>query len=316
MITLEEAKVGMADKVAQTVIDEFRRSSLLLDSLKFDNAVSPGTGGSTLVYGYTRLKTPSTASFRAINTDYTPVEAVRDEASAKLKIFGGNFQLDRVIIDTAGVVNELNFQMRQKVMGATNLFHYTTINGDDTLNELEFEGLDKILTGTSTEIQGGIDISTAALMDSNSQEFIDMLDAFLAELEGTPTMLMGNSKLLTKIKGIARRAGYYTRSEDAFGRTVDNFGNIPLVDLRNYFDGTTSKPCVPIIGGNTDLYAIQIAEDGFHGVSPTGNSIISTHLPDLNAPGVMKLGDVEMVGAVVLKNSRKAGVLRNIKIGA
>lgn len=32
-ITLAEAKVGMADKVAQQVIDSFRRSSLLLDSL-------------------------------------------------------------------------------------------------------------------------------------------------------------------------------------------------------------------------------------------------------------------------------------------
>ena len=32
-LTLEEAKVGYADKVEQNVIDEFRRSSLLLDKL-------------------------------------------------------------------------------------------------------------------------------------------------------------------------------------------------------------------------------------------------------------------------------------------
>ena len=53
-ITLAQAKVGMADKVAQQVIDEFRRGSLLLDAMTFDNAVSPGTGGSTLTYGYVR----------------------------------------------------------------------------------------------------------------------------------------------------------------------------------------------------------------------------------------------------------------------
>ena len=51
-ITLAEAKVGMADKVDQQVVDEFRRSSLLLDRLVFDNAISPGTGGSTLTYGF------------------------------------------------------------------------------------------------------------------------------------------------------------------------------------------------------------------------------------------------------------------------
>lgn len=55
-ITLAEAKVGMADKVDQQVVDEFRRSSLLLDRLVFDNAISPGTGGSTLTYGYIQLK--------------------------------------------------------------------------------------------------------------------------------------------------------------------------------------------------------------------------------------------------------------------
>lgn len=42
-ITLAEAKVGMADKVDQQVIDTFRRSSLLLDRLVFDNSISPGT---------------------------------------------------------------------------------------------------------------------------------------------------------------------------------------------------------------------------------------------------------------------------------
>ena len=63
-ITLADAKVGMADKVDQAVVDNFRRSSILLDNLIFDNAISPATGGSTLSYGYVQLKTPSTAKVR------------------------------------------------------------------------------------------------------------------------------------------------------------------------------------------------------------------------------------------------------------
>ena len=88
-ITLAEAKVGMADKVDQQVVDEFRRSSLLLDRLVFDNAISPGTGGSTLTYGYVQLKTPSTAAVRAINAEYTAGEAKREEKPAKAVIMGG-----------------------------------------------------------------------------------------------------------------------------------------------------------------------------------------------------------------------------------
>lgn len=79
-LTLAQAKAAMTDKVDQLVIDEFRRESSLLDKLTFDDAVSPGTGGSTMTYGYVRLLTPSTASTRKINSEYTPNEAVRKNA--------------------------------------------------------------------------------------------------------------------------------------------------------------------------------------------------------------------------------------------
>ena len=54
-LTLAQAKAAMTDKVDQLVIDEFRRESSLLDKLTFDDAVSPGTGGSTMTYGYVQL---------------------------------------------------------------------------------------------------------------------------------------------------------------------------------------------------------------------------------------------------------------------
>lgn len=128
-ISLAEAKVGMADKVDQQVVDEFRRASLLLDMLIFDDAVSPGTGGSTLTYGYTCLKTPSTVAVRELNTEYTPNEAKREKKTADLKIFGGSYQIDRVIAQTSGAVNEVEFQMREKIKAAANYFHMLVING-------------------------------------------------------------------------------------------------------------------------------------------------------------------------------------------
>jgi len=325
MITLQEAKVGMADKVDQQVIDEFRRGSLLLEKLLFDDAVSPGTGGSTLTYGYLKLKTPATANFRKLNTEYSDDEkasneAVREKATADLKIFGGEFKLDRVIANSSGAIDELDFQMKEKIKGAINLFHYTVINGDSNTNEDEFDGLDTILTGASTEYNTteAIDLSDSAKMDANYNVFLDMMDAFVALMQGKPTMFLMNSKMKTKMKGIARRAGYYSRTEDAFGQSVDNWDNVPMVDLEEYYDPTTKTtiPCVPIDAdaGTTDIYAVQIAKDGFHGVSLQGEKIISTCLPDLKQPGVIKKGDVEMVSAVVVKNTLKAGVFRKIKV--
>lgn len=67
-ITLAEMKVGMADKVSQQVVDTFIRESEILELLPFDDCVSP-SGGSTLTYGYVQKKLPSTAAFRAINSE-------------------------------------------------------------------------------------------------------------------------------------------------------------------------------------------------------------------------------------------------------
>ena len=323
VITLAQAKVSMANKVDQQVIDQFRRESLLMDSLVYDDAVSPGTGGSTLVYGYTQLKTPSTAGFRAINSEYTANEAVKESKTTKLAILGGSFEIDRVIQSTSGQQAEAAFQMEQKIKGVRNAFHNAIVNGNATTNVNSFDGLNKLLTGTSTEL------GTTAVIDLTSMAtqaaafaFLDKIDAFISELDGVPTMLMGNTKLINKIKAAARYAGYLSQSEDAFGRTVDAYNGIPLVDLGYYFDGSKTDAVVGVFDrtvgtaqtGLTDLYAVNVGLDGFHGVTPMGGVGISQYLPDFNQPGAVKKGEVELVAGIALKNSRKAGVLRNLKV--
>lgn len=317
-ITLAEAKAGMADKVDQNVVDTFRRNSLLLDLLTFDDSVSPGTGGSTMTYGYMQLKTPSTAAFREINSEYTANEAVREKKTADLKIFGGSGQVDRVLQQTSGAINEISFQLKQKAIGAKNLFHNAVINGDATTHTDEFDGLDVMLTGQSTEFNtsAAIDLSTSALVDTNYQVFLDMLDEFLSGLDGKPSLLMGNSKLMTKIRACARRAGYLTRSEDSFGRPVMGYNDIALQDMGYYYDGASTVPVVGTDGtaGTTSLFAVTLGLDAFHAASPAGGKIINTYLPDLSQPGAIKKVEVEMVAAAVLKNTLKAGAFRKIKV--
>ncbi|MDD6757354.1 MAG: phage capsid protein [bacterium] len=317
-ITLEEAKVGMADKVDQNVVDTFRRSSLLLDKLIFDNAISPGTGGSTLAYGYVQLKTPSTANVRTINSEYTAGEAKREEKTTKAIVMGGKFQIDRVLIGTAGAVDELAFQAEQKIKATANYFHNLVINGNVTTGsgvQNTFDGLNKILTDAETEITSTIDVSTSALMDTNYNALLDEVDAFLSTLDGKPSMLMMNDKMLSKMRSAARRAGYYASSRDEFGRTVETYNDIPMVDMGKYYDGSATKDVIETTGeGKTDIYAVSIGLDAFHGISPTGSKVITSYMPDLDAPGAVKDGEVELIAGVVLKNTNKAGVLRGIKI--
>lgn len=323
-ITLAEAKVGMADKVDQKVVDTFRRSSLLLDKLVFDNAISPGTGGSTLTYGYIQLKTPSTAAVRQINSEYTAGEAKREEKTTKAVVMGGKFQIDRVLIGTAGAVDELAFQTEQKVKATANYFNNLVINGNKASSGTgvlnTFDGLDKLLTGTETEITSAVDVSTEALMNSNYNALLDEVDGFLSALDGKPSMLLMNNKMLAKMRSAARRAGYYSKTRDEFGRQVETYNDIPMYDMGKYYNGTNTVDIIPETAasssaeGKTDIYAVTIGLDGFHGVSPTGSKVINSYMPDLTKPGAVKDGEVELVAGVALKNTNKAGVLRGIKI--
>lgn len=318
-VTLEEAKKNTQDKLSPLVIDEFRKSNFLLNNITFDDCVSPQGGGATMTYSYTRLATQPTAEFRKVNTEYAPQEVTKERYSADLKIFGGSFEIDRVIAGMGGIVNEVNFQMLQKIKAACALFNDTVINGDSGVETEAFDGLEKALAGSSTEFDPGevINLSTSAAVDANYKYFLDALDEFLMGLDGTPSMIAGNTKLIAKIRACARRAGMYQMTKNELGQQVESYGVTPFVDL-----GAKPGTNNPVVGidteeatkGHTSLYAVRFGLDGFHAVSPSGSLPINQWLPDYKTAGAVKKGEVEMVAAVVLKATKAAGVMRKIKV--
>lgn len=318
MITLAEAQKNVQDALQAGVIDEFRKNNFLLDNLTFDDAVSPTGGGATMTYAYTRLLTQPTAAFREINTEYTPQEVSKQRHTVDLKVFGGAFQVDRVIAKMGGIVSEVTLQMQQKIKAAQALFNDTVINGDSAVDAKAFDGLDKALTGSSTELvpTAAIDLSTSAAVDTNWKSFLDLLDEFLRWVDGTPTAIMGNTKLIARMRAVARRAGMYQVNKNDWGTQVESYGPIPLIDL-----GAKPGSNDPIVSvgtgdsaGLTSLYVARFGLDGFHGVSLAGQSPINTWMPDFTTAGAVKKGEVEMVAAVALKATKAAAVLRKVKV--
>lgn len=326
-ITLAEMKVGMADKVFDQVIDTFLRESEILQLLPFDNCVSP-SGGSTLTYSYVQAVLPSTAEFRALNTEYTDSAAKLEKKSADLKIFGGKFPMDRVLKQSEGKFNNLAFQMEQKIKAAISLFHYTLINGDSTTNNKEFDGLDKMLAGTKSEFNKSavLDISTTEKLKTNADQLYELLTTLIRDTDADALLM--NSKTIAKVQTLARILGYKTESEEAFGKKIVSMDGVRLMDLKNHYtvsgSQATAVPCVKdgitrtvstSQTGLTDIYAVKFdVNDGFHGATLTGTSGISKYLPDFTEPGAVKEGEVEMVAAAILKNTAHAGVLRNLKL--
>lgn len=314
-ITLLEAKKNVQDDLQLGVIDEFRKNNFLLSNLMFDDVVSATGGGATLTYGYTRLTTQPTAAFRAVNAEYNPQEVAKTRYTVDLKIFGGSFQIDRIIAGMGGIVNEVTLQMQQKIKAAQALFNDTVINGDSAVDVNAFDGLEKALTGSSTEMipAAAIALDTSANIDTNYKAFLDILDEFLMSLDGTPAAMMGNTKLMARIRAVARRAGMYNITKDDMGNQIEQYGNIPLVDL-GAKPGSNNPVSLINAGGETSLYAVRFGMDAFHGISMAGQPPVRTWLPDYTTSGAVKTGEVEMVAAIALKATKSAGVLRKIKV--
>lgn len=351
-ITLAMAQINTQDDVDYAVIDNLRRYSWLLDQMVFDDTATPGTGGATLTYGYTRLTAAREAAFRAINDEYTASQASRQRYTVDLKPLGGTFSVDRVIAHLGQrATDEVSFQLQELLTATRVKFQEEIINGDTAVDANGFDGLDKALTGTGTEYlpldngvaEGYLDwtpgtVNTQALAMAQ----LDVVDEWLSGLvpsktgggdQGAPGALpagrkaiLGNTKSVTRLRALARWAGIYTATKDDLGRNVEMYGDWAIVNIGDVMDG--SAPIIPIegrdtdgagtggtIAGLTDLYAVTFGMDSFHAASPAGVPLVQTWMPDFARSGAVKTGEVEMgPAAVVLRNTKSAGVLRNIKV--
>lgn len=322
-VTLAEAKNNALEDYDPFVIDEFRKSSVILDSLIFDDAVNPAGGGATLDYSYRRQMTQPTAEFRAINTEYTPSTTTTQKFSTTLAVLGGAFDIDRVnaTIGPKGS-DEVTRNINDKVKAAVTLFQDTVINGDTGVNDKAFDGLDKALVGSSTEMTPtGDNFDWTDLDGEKSYKALDTLDEFLDLLDGTPTIVVGNKKALARVRAMVRRTSQYVREPidglaNADGRPItrESYGGILFADAGE--KAGSNDPIIPIDhDGTTSLYAYRVGLNGFCGITTTDGTLVKTWLPDFTQPGAVHRGEVELgpVG-VALKATKAAAVLRKIKV--
>ncbi|AZM46573.1 phage major capsid protein [Streptomyces sp. WAC 06738] len=351
-VTLAQAQLNTQADIDYAVIDNLRRNSWLLNNMVWDDTATPGTGGGALTYGYTRLLTPSAAAFRRFNEEYAPNEASRERKTVDLHPLGGAFNIDRKLARLGpAATNEIMFQMSQKLTSVRTRFQQELILGDLAVDDTGFDGLDKALVGQSTEYlpinegisSGFLDWSPATVNSEDlAMSAFDAFDDFLSRIMGSQTgsgdsgadgsipagtkAILGNTKSISRIKALARRAAQFTSERNSLGVLVERYGDFVLVDLGDRADG--SAPIIPIrsadvdgggaggvITGLTDIYAVSIGLDAFHGASMAGSPLVETWLPDFTQSGAVKTGEVEMGPiAAVLRNTKACGVLRNVKV--
>ena len=303
MLTLAQAQALSQSKLTNTVVDEFRKSALL-DKLIFDdNATS--NGGASFTYSYNRITTQPTAASRLLNVDYTAQETLTTQASARLAILGGRFQIDRALAaNEHQVVDLIKFQMEQKAKATVAEFHNQFINGVAVQNpDLgEFDGLDFILTGAANQVitAGNLDLNDSTAITANAPAFADFMRRARARLMRAPDVWLMNNDMYAVWQSIMDRLGINTATKAEYGYEVSQWGPSLVMPLGDRPGSTT--PIIPTsVGGLTSIYGVCLGMDGVHGIAPAG-PLVKTYTPNFQTnSNPVQDGEVEMIAGVAVK---------------
>lgn len=269
-VTLAQAKLNAADAIDRRVIDEFRKSSELLDRLPFVDASNPAGGGATVVYGYTRQITQRGAAFRAINSEYTPTEVTKQQYTVELKPLGGSFQIDRVLAKIGGppAIAEVDFQLTQLIKATQAKFSDAVINGDTGVEADGFDGLSKALAGSSTEVFYPVLDFTAVDTQVKALSVMQRINAALGVMDGKADALLMNSFAKSWFTMIAALSGQLRSATDEFGRIIEFYNGIPLIDVGE--KAGSSSLIIPNYNGTNEIQRVTITG------TPTGGTFTLT----------------------------------------
>lgn len=317
--TLADAKNLSQSKLTNHVIDEFRKSPLM-DRMVFDDCVKP-QGGDSLTYVYNRVETYPTAEGREINKEYANKDVAKTkQITTNLKIFGGAFDLDRVLIshEKQVITNQLVFQMDQKVKATTALFNDWFINGDSENVTGSFDGLNKAIKGTKTDFTPSaiLDMSSAEAIEKNWKAFLYYVRQTLKLMDGTPDLMAVNNDMFAVFQTVADYSSQFTATKNELGSEIVKYGNTTIMKMGDKAGKSGGIIETSEEDGTSPIYFARLGLDGVHAVTPDGQKAPKTYLPNLSLPGAVKTGEVEMISAMVVKATKSAAVLRGIKVAA
>src|SRR5699024_1420914 len=183
----------------------------------------------------------------------------------KLVILGGDADVDTFIVQTRGNLNDQRaVQTRMKVKAASYAFQNTFINGDVSDDANAFDGLKKRLTGDQVIEAGENGLPIVGSNDEARHTFFDKIDELIAAVRGNVDALYMNKSVLFRIRSAARRLTMYDQTTDSFGKTIDLYNGIPLLDIGNDADGNMIIPQTETQGTSSDtssIYAVKFGQD-------------------------------------------------------
>lgn len=271
-LTLLEASKLSNDTLLAGVIETIALESPVLQRLPFIEIVGNGLT-------YNRENVPPAADFYDVGETWDESTPTFTQATATLKILGGDADIDNFLRATRSNIQDLEaavVQLKAKAVQA--LFDDTFVNGDATANPRSFDGIDVLCAPAQVVSMGpnGGPLTLAKL-----DELIDRVRG------GKPDLLLMSRRSRRILNEIARASGGFLEADrDEFGRMVQYYDGIPI----GLSDAIADDQVVGTSSDCSTIYAMQFGEGGLAG---------------LTAPGGLT---VERVGNLETKDARRIRV--------
>lgn len=244
MLTLVQAKKLIQDEVQAGVVYSTYLQNPLVASLPFENIL----GDAKIINRANGIGT--VASTRAINGDYTEETVDSTRFTFGLGRIGGLAKVDNYI-QTVGSdkTDQLGNQITAKAKATAVAFQNMFFNGDVAVDANGFDGLKKLLAGTSQNTEDPTVMITLA-----------DLDALVMSLDGDASALIMNDKTLLKVNGLAKNTGMLAFSDlNDVGTRITTYGGVDIYRAGKVGAGTQ-------ILADGEVYAVRFGPDGVYGI--------------------------------------------------
>lgn len=244
-LTLLEAAKSEQDLARAAVISELSEGPLL-GIMPFRDVEGAG------IFYEQEGELPA-VGFRGINEAADHTYGVMNPQSEALKIFTSEVDVDTAILDFHGPDAKAN-QIRMKVRSMRMTLEDLFINGNESVNPRQFDGLKARIPDASSQ---ALTMNTGALSLIKLDELIDTVDA----AGGTKVLLMnkGMRRRLTAASRSTSIGGFINYTQDQFGRRVEAYGDVPIITMDV---NAQNSPILPFTeaSSTTSIYCVALGD--------------------------------------------------------
>lgn len=298
MLTISEWAKMNPQPLASGIVQVFAETNPVLERLPFINIAGSA-------YKYNQEEALPGVAFRDFNQGYSETTGVVNPVIEALTIIGGDSDFDAAQIAMQVGNNDIRAAydgMKAKALSLAWL--KTFLHGDNSTNPLEFDGLNRRLTGNQV-LSAGTNGNPLSLV---------MLDELIDSVRDTPAILLMNRTMRRNVNALIRAQGSAIEVvTDSFGRQMQAYAGIPIgtVDIvPGEGEILDFNETVGTSADTASIYALALGIDNVHGIQTQPMDV--RDLGELQVKPAFRTR-IEWYSGFTIKHGRAAARLKGIK---